>query len=113
MKTDYNTHANLAEYWAKLGNKPKALAEINRIAPAARGPFIDRIVLAYELSGERSQAIAAVKSLPPGDPLLTYIKSDPDLESLRRDSTLALLNKGRAFESQPPISGSGALPFKP
>ena len=85
MKTDYNTHANLAEYWAKLGNRRNALAEIDRIEQAERGPFMDRIVLAYELSGERSKAIAAVKSLSPGDTLLTYIKSDPDLESLRQD----------------------------
>jgi serine/threonine protein kinase/tetratricopeptide (TPR) repeat protein len=82
---DSRTHANLAEYWAKLGDKEKALAEIGLIPPDARGPFMDRIVLVYELAGNRKEAIAAVKSLAPGDAALVYLKNDPDLESLWRD----------------------------
>ena len=86
---DNRTHANLAEYWAKLQDKEKALAEIDRIPQAARGGFMDRIVLTYELVGNRKQAIAAVKSLPPGDAALVFIRNDPDLDALRRDSELA------------------------
>ncbi len=82
---DDRTHANLAEYWAKLGDKPKALAEIAQIPAAARGPFMDRIVLAYELTGNRKLAIAAVKSLSPSDASLVFLKHDPDMESFWRD----------------------------
>jgi eukaryotic-like serine/threonine-protein kinase len=85
-KSDNNTHANLAEYWAKLGEREKALAEISEIAPAARGPFLDRIILAYELTGNRPQALAALASIGGHDPILTFIKSDPDLENLWRES---------------------------
>jgi tetratricopeptide (TPR) repeat protein len=82
MKTDNNTRANLAEYWAKLGDKDKALAEISQIPEASRPAFADRIVLAYVLTGDRKRAAEIVKALPPSDSLLTYIKNDPDLEWL-------------------------------
>jgi tetratricopeptide (TPR) repeat protein len=85
-RSDNNTHANLAEYWAKSGQQEKALAEIAEIAPAARGPFLDRIILAYELTGNRSLALAALDSIGPRDPMLTFIKNDPDLENLWRAS---------------------------
>jgi serine/threonine-protein kinase len=85
-KSDNNTHANLAEYWAKLGERDKALAEIAQIAPTARGPFVDRIILAYELTGNRSLALAALDSIGAHDPILTLIKNDPDLENLWRAS---------------------------
>jgi tetratricopeptide (TPR) repeat protein/TolB-like protein len=88
LKSDNNAHANLAEYWAKLGVREKALAQINLIPEAARGPYMDRIVLAYELTGNRKRAIAAVKSLKPGDAALVFLKSDPDLESLWKDPAL-------------------------
>jgi tetratricopeptide (TPR) repeat protein/predicted Ser/Thr protein kinase len=86
-KSDNNTHANLAEYWAKLGERDKALAEIGQIAPPARGPFLDRIILAYELTGNRSLALAALGSIGAHDPILTLIKNDPDLENLWRASS--------------------------
>ncbi|MGD1097182.1 MAG: protein kinase [Bryobacteraceae bacterium] len=89
LKSDNNTHANLAEYWAKLGERQKALEQISLIPEAARGPYMDRIVLAYELTGDRRRAIAAVKSLPVGDAALTFIKNDPDLEALWHDPALA------------------------
>lgn len=82
MKTDDNAHANLAEYWAKLGNRQKAMAEVELIPEAARGAYADRIVLAYELTGDHAKALATVKALPAGDPLLAYLRNDPDLEAL-------------------------------
>lgn len=85
-KSDNNTHANLAEYWAKLGEREKALAEIAQIAPTARGPFLDRIILAYELTGNRPLALTALDSIGGHDPMLTFIKNDPDLENLWRAS---------------------------
>ncbi len=83
LKTDDNTRANLAEYWAKLGNKDKAMAEIAQIPVAARGAYADRIALAYELTGDRRLALETVKAIPAGDSLLTYIRNDSDLEALR------------------------------
>jgi tetratricopeptide (TPR) repeat protein len=85
-KSDNNTHANLAEYWAKLGEGGKALAEIGQIPPTARGPFLDRIILAYELTGNRSLALGSLDSISAHDPILTFIKNDPDLENLWRAS---------------------------
>jgi eukaryotic-like serine/threonine-protein kinase len=84
VKRDDNTRANLAEYWAKLGNRSKALEELGKIPEASRASFADRIVLVYELTGDRQRALATVKSLAEGDPLLTYIRNDPDLEGLRK-----------------------------
>jgi serine/threonine-protein kinase len=83
LKSDENTSANLAEYWAKLGNKDKALAAIAQIPIAARGAYADRIALAYELTGNRQLALETVKAIPAGDSLLTSIRNDPDLEGLR------------------------------
>jgi tetratricopeptide (TPR) repeat protein len=83
MKADDNTHANLGEYWAKLGNKDKALGEIAQIPEAARGAFAERIALAYELTGDHQRALETVKAIPAGDSLLTYVRNDPDLEKLR------------------------------
>ncbi len=89
MKADYSTQANLAEYWAKLGDKRQAMAAIDKIPEAARGPQIDRIVLAYELTGERKKAVSAVQSLTLDDSMLTYLRNDPDLEALWRDPALS------------------------
>ena len=88
-KRDDNTFANLAEYWAKLGNKAEALQAVNRISPAKRVDFADRIVLAYELTGDRKRAVETVKSIPPGDPSLVFIRKDPDLEPLWLDPSLS------------------------
>ena len=85
LKGNDNTHANLAEYWAKLGDRKQALAEIELIPEAARGPFMDRIVLAYEITGDRQRALIAMKSIPPENSVVTLMKNDPDLEALFRD----------------------------
>ena len=87
-KLDNRTHANLAEYWAKLGDRSKAMAEIDLIPAALRHEFADRIVLAYELTGDRKRAVETVKSLAPSDSVLTFIKNDPDLEGLWRDPAI-------------------------
>ena len=89
VKQDYNTYANLAEYWAKLGDGREALGAVEQIPVDARNQYADRIVLALELSGERRRAVDAVKALLPTDPALTYIKNDPDLEPLWKDPGLA------------------------
>lgn len=89
LKSDDATRANIAEYLAKVGEKDKALAQLAEIPESARGPLMDRVVLVYELTGQRSRALAALKSLPPSDTAMNFLKNDPDLESLWRDPSLA------------------------
>jgi tetratricopeptide (TPR) repeat protein len=85
LRGDYRAHANLAEYWAKLGESKKALAEIDQIPESARSPFIDRIVLVYEFAGDRQRAIDTARGIPENSPVINPMKSDPDLEALWRD----------------------------
>jgi len=88
VQSDDSTHANLAEYWATLGRKDKAEKEINKIPEQSRNTFADRLVPTYELLGDRHRAVQMVQSLRPDDPLLIFIKNDPDLELLWRDPAL-------------------------
>jgi serine/threonine-protein kinase len=87
LQGDFRAHANLAEYWAKLGDSRKALAEIDLIPASAREPYLDRIVLAYEFSGERRRAVETIRAIPAGNSALIALKNDPDLDSLWRDFT--------------------------
>jgi len=85
---DYNARANLAGYYAYLGRRKEALAEIDKIPQASRAAYADQIVLTYELTGNRHDAVETVRALPPNSPSLTYIKNHPDLGSLWRDPAL-------------------------
>jgi len=85
LQGDFRTHANLAEYYGKLGEGRKASAEIDAIPVAARGPYFDRIVLAYECSGDRRRALETLRSIPPDSPIVHALKNDPDLEGLFRE----------------------------
>jgi serine/threonine-protein kinase len=88
MPSNYSTLANLAEYYAKLGNKAKCIEELARIPEASRGPVLDRVVLAYELTGDHVRAKAAAQSLPRDSATLVYLRNDPDLEVFWRDPKL-------------------------
>jgi tetratricopeptide (TPR) repeat protein/DNA-binding winged helix-turn-helix (wHTH) protein len=82
VQSDNNTRASLAEYWASLGQRDKALDEINKIPEQSRAAYADRIALAYELTGDRSRAVKTLEALPPDSPQLVYIRNMPDLEPL-------------------------------
>ncbi len=82
LQGDFRTHANLAEYYGKLGEGRKASAEIDAIPVAARGPYFDRIVLAYECSGDRRRALETLRSIPPDSASIGALKNDPDLAGL-------------------------------
>ena len=82
LQGDFRTHANLAEYYGKLGDGGKAAAEIEKIPVAARGPYFDRIVLAYECSGDRRRALETLRSMPADSPSANALKNDPDLAGL-------------------------------
>jgi tetratricopeptide (TPR) repeat protein len=88
VRSDDSAHADLAEYWATLKRKDRAEDEINKIPPQSRNTFADRLVPTYELLGNRRQAVQIVQSLRPDDPLLIFVKNDPDLELLWRDPAL-------------------------
>lgn len=88
VQSDENTRASLAEYWANLGEREKALGEIAKIPQESRVEFADRIVPTYELLGDRRRALEMVRGLSQNDPILAYVKSHPDLESLWHDPAL-------------------------
>ena len=92
---DYNSRANVAEYQAKLGNKASALEEIQRIPMAERAAYADRVILAYELSGERQRAVEMLLSLPTDAAVLNYIRRDPDLDAMWTDPALEALRQAR------------------
>lgn len=97
--SDNSIHANLAEYYAKLGQKQDALAQIQAIPEGSRRPYMARIALAYELSGERKQAVETVRSLLVDASALSDIRNDPDLEKLWKDPDIQSIV--RAFTAQP------------
>ena len=82
VKSDYAVHANLAEYRARLGDARGAFAEIERIPPAARGPFTTRLAIVYELTGHRDQALEVIRANLKTPESLNQIKDDPDLAAL-------------------------------
>ena len=58
------------------------MAEIDQIPDASRGPFIDRIILVYQFSGDHRRAAEMLRSLPENSPVINYLKNDPDLAGL-------------------------------
>jgi len=88
VESDVDAHADLAQYWAELGYGKKALEEISRIPESSRVGVADRLVLAYERTGNRRRAVEAIRALPPGSPEWPSLRNDPELESLWRDPAL-------------------------
>lgn len=82
---DNNGRANLAEYYAKTGQCPHAKEQIAQIPASARGAYMGRIALAYEICGDRPNAIATVRSLVRNQAALNEIRNDPDFASLWAD----------------------------
>ena len=95
---DPRIRANLAEYHSKLGQKREALEQLDAIPPADRERFVDRVVLVYELLGQRDKAIEAVRSSSLQVSFLQYIKDDPDLGALWQDPSLQRAIAGRRAE---------------
>jgi tetratricopeptide (TPR) repeat protein len=84
----YTVRADLSEYWARLGEKKKAMAEIERIPKQARKPVAPVIATAYELIGERAAAIDVLCSNITNPVGLNRIRDDPELQGLWRDPAL-------------------------
>ncbi|MBY0375549.1 MAG: tetratricopeptide repeat protein, partial [Bryobacteraceae bacterium] len=85
---DYDVRANLAHYYARVGNKAKALAEVEKIPDAARRARINRIAAVYELTGNRAQAIPMLVATLKNPATWHQIQDDPDLAALWRDARL-------------------------
>ncbi len=88
---DYDVRADLGEYYARVGNKAAALAEIAKIPDAARPSRVGRIAIVYEFTGNRAQAIpflAATLRNPAG---WHEIRDDPDLAGLWADPAVQKL----------------------
>jgi eukaryotic-like serine/threonine-protein kinase len=85
---DSEIHANLAEYWARLGDAKKSVAQIEYIPKVSREKFTEQIVLVYELTGNHRLAKKLIQSLSSTDSKLVDMRNDPDLESLWRDPEL-------------------------
>ena len=85
---DSEAHAELAQYFAALGQRDRALAEIAKIPEPFLLTFADRLVPAYVLIGERRLAVEMIRKLPPNSPALILIGNYPDLDSLWQDAAL-------------------------
>lgn len=81
----HRVRANLAEYYAKLGQREKALARVEEIPPAVRSTYAFRIALVYELLGQRAEAIRTLRSLLSDTSVLNDVRYDPDLAGLWND----------------------------
>lgn len=79
----HNDLANLAEYGAKLGDKALVDEAIAKIPEDLRRLYADRIGLAWELIGKRSEAIAILSE---GTLNRKVLEADPDLAALCRDA---------------------------
>lgn len=90
-----NTHANLALYHARLGERAEALRELAAIPAPAEGPCLDRIALTHLVLGDRAAAVDAVKRMAAGGQSIRMLRGDPDLDSLWKEPVLAgLVAKG-------------------
>ena len=82
---DYSVMSSLAEYRARLGDAKGAMAEVKKIPESAKGPLASRLVLAYELSGARREAIQTVRMHFTSGQRLREILDEPVLERLQAD----------------------------
>jgi serine/threonine protein kinase/tetratricopeptide (TPR) repeat protein len=93
---DGETLSVVALYEAKLGDKTKALANIEKarqIAPASR-KILWEATLVYELAGKRKDALAALREAIHGGQPLEEVRGEPTLASLRNDARYQQLMAG-------------------
>jgi tetratricopeptide (TPR) repeat protein len=84
---DGETISVVALYQAKLGDKSKALANIQearRIAPGSR-KVLWEAALVYEIAGNRTEALAALTGAIHGGQPLDEVRGEPALKELRAD----------------------------
>lgn len=84
---DDRAKANLAEYKARTGDARGALAELQKISPQGLKTRATNVVLVYELTGHRADAIRVVRD-ELSAATLYQIRDDPDLARLWADPAL-------------------------
>ncbi len=92
---DMEVRADLAEYYARVGNKNAALAQIDRIPQAQRPPVMDRIAIVYELTGNRAKALPLLAAALKNPATWNQFKDDPELAGLWADPAVQALRQGR------------------
>ena len=88
----------LAVYWAKLGDRPKALdylAEARRLAPSYMHVLFQSVLI-YELTGQRKLALQALQDALHAGYSKDEILREPELAKLRQDPHFQ-----RLIDSQP------------
>ena len=79
---DYSLLANLAEYYARLGQAKQAAEKLRAIPRAAEKPLASRMATVYELTGKRADAIRVIRENLRTKASLNQIRDEPDLSSL-------------------------------
>ncbi len=95
---DAQLRARLATYWAKLGEKKKALAEIDqarRLAPVSANVLF-RSALVYELTGKRGSALDALEAAVQNGYSIEEVRNAVDLAGLRKHPRYQRLMSGRS-----------------
>jgi tetratricopeptide (TPR) repeat protein/predicted Ser/Thr protein kinase len=93
--SDHDVRADLGEYYARLGNKAAALAEIAKIPEAARPSRMGRIAIVYEFTGNRAKAIPFLTATLKNPAGWYEIRDDPDLARLWSDPAVQKLVRSR------------------
>ncbi|MDZ7639216.1 MAG: protein kinase [Bryobacterales bacterium] len=87
----HRVRANLAEYYAKLGEREEARRRVSEIPEAVRENYAVRIALVYELAGERTAAVRMLRPLVKDVSVQNDVRYDPDLAGLWKDPVFAQL----------------------
>jgi serine/threonine-protein kinase len=95
---DSLARARMAQYWAKLGNREKALAEIEQALGTApkQVNVLFRAAIVYELTGNRDRALKALNAAIEGGYSIEEIRAAADLEELHKDPRYRRMMEGRA-----------------
>jgi tetratricopeptide (TPR) repeat protein/predicted Ser/Thr protein kinase len=92
---DADLLSTLADYYAKLPDRAKALAEIaqaRRLAPMNPNVLF-KAALVYEVAGRRDQAVSALDLALQAGYSIEEVRRDPELADLRKDPQYARLDR--------------------
>lgn len=85
---DPTLRSRLAVYLAKLGRRQEAEQELAWLEklPSRNASLLFRMVLAYEIAGNRAQALITLEAALKAGYSLVEIKKEPELANLRKDA---------------------------
>ena len=82
---DYDLHAALAEYCARLGEAQESLSEAAKVPRSASQVYALRLLTSYEIAGARKKAVEMAGPSLNRASLQNLIKDHPDLGGLWQD----------------------------